>query len=91
MPPAFNQQAFIEAIGATTIMIAHAYEIVSRGGSNNLQRFEAHHPPTVRGGGNSLTMTMVIEWEVDDARSIRDTGVSGKRKESQPSSGSGKK
>ena len=71
-------------------MIAHACAIVSRGGSNNLQRLEAHHPPTVRGGGDSLTRTMVIEREVDDAQIIRDAGVSGKRKESQPSSGSGK-
>ena len=71
-------------------MIAHACAIVSRGGSNNLQRLEAHHPPTVR-GGDSLTRTMVIEREVDDAQSIQDAGINAKRKESQPSSGSGKK
>ena len=82
MPPAFDQQAFIEAILATTVIIAHACAIVSRGGSNKLQRLEAHHPPTVRGGGDSLTRTMVIKWEVDDAQSIRDVGVSGKRNES---------
>ena len=36
--------------------------------------------------------TMAIEREVDDARSIWDTGVKDKRKESQPSSSSsGKK
>ena len=35
--------------------------------------------------------TMVIEREIDDARSIRDTGSSEKRKEGQPSSSSGKK
>ena len=91
MPLAFDQQAFIEAISAAAIMIAHACAIVSRGGSNNLQRLEAHHPPTVRGGGETLTRTMAIEWEVDDAQSIRDAGVSDKRKESQPSSGLGKK
>ena len=67
MPLAFDQQAFIEAIGAATVMIAHACAIMSRGGSNNLQRLEAHHPPTERGGGTSLTRTMVIEREVDDA------------------------
>ena len=77
MPPTFDQPAFIEAIGAVAIMIAHACAIVSRGGSNNLQRLEAHHPPAVRGGGDSLTRSMVIEREVDDARSIRDAGVSG--------------
>ena len=34
---------------------------------------------------------MAIEREVDDARSIRDASVKDKRKESQPSSISGKK
>ena len=39
-----------------------------------------------------IKTTMVIEKEVDDARSIRDAGVKDKRKESQPSSSSlGKK
>ena len=35
--------------------------------------------------------TMTIKREIDDARSIRDAGASGKRKEGQPSSSSGKK
>ena len=34
---------------------------------------------------------MTIEREIEDARSTRDAGVSGKRKESQSSSSSGKK
>ena len=34
---------------------------------------------------------MTIEREIEDARSTRDAGVSGKRKESQSSSNSGKK
>ena len=34
---------------------------------------------------------MTIEREIKDARSTRDTGASGKRKESQSSSSSGKK
>ena len=34
---------------------------------------------------------MAIEREIDDAKSIRDAGASGKRKESQPSSSTGKK
>ena len=34
---------------------------------------------------------MAIEREVEDARSIRDAGASGKRKEDQPSSSSRKK
>ena len=35
--------------------------------------------------------TLTIEREIKDARSTRDVGVSGKRKESQSSSSSGKK
>ena len=38
-----------------------------------------------------VRITMVIEREIDDARSIRDAGVSEKMKESQPSSRSRKK
>ena len=38
-----------------------------------------------------VRMTMTIEREMEDARSTRDVGVSGKRKESQSSSSSGKK
>ena len=34
---------------------------------------------------------LAIEREVEDARSIQDTGASGKRKEDLPSSSSGKK
>ena len=34
---------------------------------------------------------MAIEREIDDTKSIRDVGSSGKRKESQPSSSTGKK
>ena len=34
---------------------------------------------------------MAIEREIEDARSIRDVGASGKRKERHPSSSSGKK
>ena len=32
---------------------------------------------------------MAIERDIEDARSIRDVGASGKRKEDQPSSSSG--
>ena len=34
---------------------------------------------------------LAIEREIDDARSIQDTGADDKRKEGQPSSSSGKK
>ena len=38
-----------------------------------------------------VRMAMTIEREMDDARSIRDTGAGDKRKEGQPSSSTGKK
>ena len=38
-----------------------------------------------------VKMAMTIEKEIDDARSIRDTGAGDKRKEGQPSSSLGKK
>ena len=63
-PPAFNQQAFMEAIGATTTTIAQASVMAAtiaqaiatmgQGGSSNLQRFKAHHPPTFKGEGDSM-------------------------------------
>ena len=41
---------------------------------------------------DSIVMTtMAIEREIDDARSIRDTGAGDKRTEGHPSSSSGKK
>ena len=39
----------------------------------------------------AVVTTMAIEKEIYDAQSIRDTGIGGKRKESQTSSSSGKK
>ena len=63
-PPAFDQQAFMEAIGVATATIAHASIVattikqvsanVGQGGSSNLQRFMAHHPPTFKGGGEPM-------------------------------------
>ena len=47
-PSAFDQQAFVEAIGIIVAAIAKAWAIVSQGGSNDLQRLETHRPPMVR-------------------------------------------
>ena len=41
--------------------------------------------------GSIVGAAMTIEREIEDARNIRDTGVSGNRKEIQSSSCSGKK
>ena len=78
-PPAFDQQAFTEAVGIAVTAIAQACAIVSQGGSSDLHRLEAHQPPLGREGG------------VDDMRGIQDMGVGTKRKEDPSSSNSGKK
>ena len=50
--PAFDQQAFAEAIGIAAAAIAQASAAGSQGGLSNLQRFRAHHPPLFTGGGD---------------------------------------
>ena len=91
-PSAFDQQAFVETIGTVVAVIAQACAIVSQGGSNNLQRLEAHRPPMVRGGVDSrVRTTMTTEGEVDVMRGIQDMGVGTKRKEDPSSSNPGKK
>ena len=62
MPPAFDQQAFMEAIGDAIETIAQASAVVATiaqasataglGGSSNLQRFKAHHPLKFMQGGD---------------------------------------
>ena len=72
--------------------IARTSATVGQRGTSNLQRLQAHHPPTYMGGGDSMVRTtLAIEREVDDTRSIRDMGASINRKENQSSSSSKKK
>ena len=52
--PAFDQQAFTEAVGFTAAVIAQVGIEGRQGGPSNLQRFRAHHPPTFTGGGDSM-------------------------------------
>ena len=52
--PGFDQQAFMEAIGAAFTTIAHTSAVGGQGGSSDLQRFRVHSPPTFRGGGDSV-------------------------------------
>ena len=64
LPPAFDQQAIIKAIGiatatiaqasATTVTIAQASVTVSQREPSNIQRFKAHHPSTFKGGGDPI-------------------------------------
>ena len=44
----------MEAMGAAFTSIAHASAAGGQGGSNNLQRFKAHHLPTFTGGGDPI-------------------------------------
>ena len=53
-PLAFDQQAFVEAVGIAAAAIAQAGVSGSQGGLSNLQRFRAHHPPTFTGGGDPM-------------------------------------
>ena len=53
-PLGFDQQAFVEAMGATAGAIAQASAIGGQGGSSNLQRFIAQHPPTFTRGGDPM-------------------------------------
>ena len=75
---------------ATTIARTNA--TVGQGGTSNLQGFQAHHPPTYMGGGDSMVRTaLAIGRGVDDTRSIWDMGASTRRKENQSSSNLGRK
>ena len=53
-PPVFDQQAFIEAMGAAIAIAAQADASKGQGGANNLQMFKAHHPATFTGGGDPM-------------------------------------
>ena len=53
-PPVFDQQAFIEVMGAAIAIAAQVNTARGQGGASNLQRFKAHHPPTFTGGGDSM-------------------------------------
>ena len=54
VPPVFDQRAFIEVVGIAAAAIAQASAAGSQGGSSNLQRFRAHHPPKFAGGGDPM-------------------------------------
>ena len=61
-PPAFDQQAFMEAIGTMATTLAQISTNVGQRGSSNLQNFKARKPPTFMGrgrfdGGRPLILT----------------------------------
>ena len=48
-PPAFDQQAFVEAVGVTAAAFAQASAVGGQGGPSHLQIFRSHHPSTFIG------------------------------------------
>ena len=52
--PAFDQRAFVEAVGVAAAAIAKASIAGSQGDPSNPHRFRTHHPPTFTGGGDPM-------------------------------------
>ena len=50
----FDQQTFAEAVGITANAIAQAGIAGRQEDPSNLQRFRAHHPPRLTGGGDQM-------------------------------------
>ena len=67
-PPVFDQEAFIEAMGAAVATATQADAARGQGGASNLQRFKAHHPPTFTGGGDPM---VADHWFRCDAPNFR--------------------
>ena len=53
-PRAFDQWAFVEAVGVAEAAIAQASIAGSQGDPSNPQRLRTHHTPTFTGGGDSM-------------------------------------
>ena len=55
-PPVFDQEAFIEAMGAAIATTTQADAARGQGGASNLQRFKVHHPHTFTRGGDPMVV-----------------------------------
>ena len=55
-PPAFDQRAFVEAVGVAANAIAQTGIAGRQEDLSNLQRFRAYHPPTFTGGGDPMVV-----------------------------------
>ena len=66
--------AVIDIIAQATVVaatIARTSATMGQGGTSNLQGFQAHHPLTYMGGGDSMVRTaLAIGRGVDDTRCI---------------------
>ena len=52
----FDQQAFVEAMGAAPAAMAQASAAGGQGEPSNLQRFISHHPLTFTWGGDPMVV-----------------------------------
>ena len=52
--PAFDQRAFVGAVGVEEAVIAQARIAGSQGDPSNPHRFRTHHPPTFTGGEDPM-------------------------------------
>ena len=63
--------AIIAKASTMAATIARTSATVGQWGTSNLQGFQAHHPSTYMGGGDSMVRTtLAIGRGVDDTRSI---------------------
>ena len=53
-PPAFDQRAFVEAVGVAEAAIAQTSMAGRQEDPSNLQRFRTHHPLTFTRGGDPM-------------------------------------
>ena len=56
LPPGFDQQAFVAAMGVVATAITQASAAGGQGGPSNLQRFIAHHHQTFTRGGDPVVV-----------------------------------
>ena len=71
-PSAFDQRAFVEAVGVAAAAIAQASIAGSQGDPSNPQRFRTHHPPTVTGGRRSNGGRPLVHAERESVRGYGD-------------------
>ena len=64
-PPAFDQRAFVEAVGVAEVAIAQARIAGSQGDPSNPQRFRTHHPPPFTGGGDPM---VTVHWFMENEK-----------------------
>ena len=75
-PPAFDQHAFVEAVGVSAAAIAQDSIVGIQGDPSNFQIFRAHHPSTFTGRGDPMVANhwfMQIENVLEAMKITSDT------------------